>query len=232
MTVQGTATTRDCIDPWTYFEVRVNGGVAPCCVRPEIANLQYETLTDALDGAAIRHLRLALLQGSLDAACGRCQQRPRTSPLKLQQRVRDLLATVKPPAQADLVQFHQHNPGASPETVAAWQHACKAARLTGGQAVEQRPTLHHLPFDAAAYLEANPDVAAAGEDALAYLLRQGMTERRRMQPAGRAYPTDTAATFPFDAARYLALNPDVVAGGANPLVHFMRHGRMERRRLR
>ncbi|MEN9865678.1 MAG: hypothetical protein RL748_1268 [Pseudomonadota bacterium] len=38
--------------------------------------------------------------------------------------------------------------------------------------------------------------------------------------------------YHFDAAAYLAANPDVAAAGADALEHYLRHGHLERRRLR
>ena len=38
--------------------------------------------------------------------------------------------------------------------------------------------------------------------------------------------------YHFDAAQYLAANPDVAQAGVDPLAHYLRHGHQERRRLR
>lgn len=71
-------------------------------------------------------------------------------------------------------------------------------------------------FDAEFYLDANPDVRAAGVDpALHYLLHGGF-ERRNPGPA-------------FSTRQYLDHNPDVVALRMNALVHYELHGREEGR---
>lgn len=71
-------------------------------------------------------------------------------------------------------------------------------------------------FDAAWYLERNPDVADEGLDAALHYLEHGALEQRDPGPA-------------FDTAFYLASNPEVAATGVNPLLHFIHHGRHEGR---
>ena len=111
----------------------------------------------------------------------------------------------------------------------------------------------HL-FDAAYYLAQNPDVAAAGVDALEHFLEFGATEGRVFSPLfnqtfyERENPDVVAAgvnsiehyfehgvlenrapsTF-FDPEFYLEQNPDVVAAGMNPLEHFQNFGALEGR---
>ena len=73
---------------------------------------------------------------------------------------------------------------------------------------------HSSFFDTEFYLEANPDVKAAGVDpALHYLLRGG-SEGRNPGPH-------------FSTKKYLSQNPDVAAAGTNALVHYELHGRGE-----
>ena len=72
-----------------------------------------------------------------------------------------------------------------------------------------------LNFDPAAYLKANPDVAAAHVDPLQHLLAAGYQEGR--QPAA---PTKLIAPNGFDYIYYLQHNPDVAATGVDPLQHF------------
>ncbi len=74
----------------------------------------------------------------------------------------------------------------------------------------------HPLFDAAEYLRANPDVAAAGMNPLTHYLRHGFREGRR---PGRL----------FNPAFYLDANPDLPRG-LNPLQHFVEHGIAEQRR--
>jgi len=72
-------------------------------------------------------------------------------------------------------------------------------------------------FDAAYYLENNPDVASAGLDPALHFAQRGWKEGRRPSPQ-------------FDPALYLEQNPDVARAGANPLLHYAERGRAEGRR--
>ena len=66
-------------------------------------------------------------------------------------------------------------------------------------------------FDAAFYLRANPDVAAAGMDPLKHYVKYGAAEQRQPHPL-------------FDPAHYLASCP--ASGEAeNPLMHFLEQSR-------
>ena len=71
-------------------------------------------------------------------------------------------------------------------------------------------------FDAEWYLDAYPDVRAAGVDPLEHYLMHGWGEARNPNSL-------------FDSAWYLAHNSDVRESGMNPLLHYMRHGALERR---
>ncbi|MCU1334805.1 MAG: ubiquinone/menaquinone biosynthesis C-methylase UbiE [Bryobacterales bacterium] len=62
-------------------------------------------------------------------------------------------------------------------------------------------------FDAAFYLRANPDVAAARMDPLKHYIRYGAAEQRQPHPL-------------FDPAHYLAICPEARKAG-NPLLHFL-----------
>lgn len=73
-------------------------------------------------------------------------------------------------------------------------------------------------FDASFYLATNPDVAAAGVDALAHYLGSGWREFR-----------DPTAWFSIHG--YLDLNPDVAAAALEPFAHYLVYGRAEGRRL-
>lgn len=124
-------------------------------------------------------------------------------------------------------------------------------------------------FSAARYLEAYPDVAAAGVDPFAHFLLDGARQGREVRPSrhaaafldvvgGRApawtYPGFAGGPAPvsrpvargaargavtdadltvlaevFDAAYYLAVNPDVAATGMDPLRHFAVTGWLEGR---
>ncbi|HUO55410.1 MAG TPA: hypothetical protein VMU18_11745, partial [Rhodoblastus sp.] len=71
-------------------------------------------------------------------------------------------------------------------------------------------------FDAAFYLEKNPEVAQNGADPLAHYLAIGWREGRDPAPW-------------FSTNFYLSANPDVDVAGANPFQHYVRHGRIEGR---
>nr|WP_283949508.1 glycoside hydrolase family 99-like domain-containing protein [Limobrevibacterium gyesilva] len=71
-------------------------------------------------------------------------------------------------------------------------------------------------FDAAWYLEANPDIAATGLEPATHFARHGWREGRR-------------PNLYFDTAWYLRQNPDVARIGINPVLHYMSAGEAEGR---
>lgn len=81
-------------------------------------------------------------------------------------------------------------------------------------------------FDAAFYLENNPDVAASGMDPEEHYLRFGREEGR----AANANEAHGVETEHFDAEFYLASNPDVAAAAIDPYEHYVRFGKAEGRR--
>jgi hypothetical protein len=83
-------------------------------------------------------------------------------------------------------------------------------------------------FEPAAYLQANPDLAAKKIEPLHHFLVHGRFEGRRLLPG----PRSVAVTFEFDAEAYLLMNPDVARAGVDPWEHFLRSGQFEGRRLR
>ncbi|MXP66143.1 hypothetical protein E0493_22700 [Roseomonas sp. M0104] len=109
-------------------------------------------------------------------------------------------------------------------------------------------------FDAAFYLDHNPDVAAVGADPLQHFLQFGAAEGRdpnshfdvsfylNQNPdilaagvnALEHYMTSgwhegRAASFSFDGDAYLAANDDVAKAGMNPLEHYLHFGEAEHR---
>ena len=104
------------------------------------------------------------------------------------------------------------------------------------------------------YLEANPDVAAAGVDPVSHYAAAGVGEARNPNPffdsawylaanadvreaglnplyhyiSGGAAEGRSAGPH-FDTAYYLAQNPEVGSSGMNPLLHYIRHGCAEGR---
>jgi len=107
--------------------------------------------------------------------------------------------------------------------------------LKWGNAEGRRP---HPLFDTEFYLRKNPDVRAAGIDPLVHYVRHGAAENRKPHPLFEPnyYRAETgnslvhflnagvSARNPhplFDCAAYLEANPDVLAAGVNPLVHYL-----------
>jgi hypothetical protein len=77
-------------------------------------------------------------------------------------------------------------------------------------------------FNAQAYLDANPDVAASGLDPWMHYQSFGINE-------GRALSAPVANPTQFNAQAYLAANPDVAAAGMDPLQHYTMYGQNEGR---
>jgi glycosyltransferase involved in cell wall biosynthesis len=71
-------------------------------------------------------------------------------------------------------------------------------------------------FAARWYLQRNPDVVAAGEDAFDHYSKQGWKDRRNPHPM-------------FDVAYYLGKYRDVAAAEVDPLVHYIEYGWREGR---
>jgi plastocyanin len=84
----------------------------------------------------------------------------------------------------------------------------------GGGPVQSPPA--EAEFDAAWYLQQNPDVAASGMDPLTHFEEYGWKEGRNPDPF-------------FDTKYYLAQNPDVAAAGIDPLIHYEEVGWKEGR---
>jgi len=120
-------------------------------------------------------------------------------------------------------------------TVGAPQDDPTSERGSGGEGSDGTETVFpdrpSLPegFDREAYLQANPDVAAAGVDPARHYLEYGRNEGRSLAPAPAPAPAPPAG---FDGAAYLRANPDVAAAGLDPLYHYETYGRAEGRRLR
>ena len=85
-----------------------------------------------------------------------------------------------------------------------------------------------VSFEPAAYLLANPDVAASNFEPRQHFLTHGRFEGRRLLPG----PRSVSVTFEFDAEAYLLMNPDVARAGVDPWEHFLRSGQFEGRKLR
>ncbi|MFY0312403.1 hypothetical protein ACFMBG_21195 [Leisingera sp. D0M16] len=99
-------------------------------------------------------------------------------------------------------------------------------------------------FSTRAYLEANPDVAAARANPFAHYLAHGAAEQRPLEPPARteaaaapeleepmaAIAAEAEELRPhFDAAFYLEKNSDVAEAGEDPLLHYCAAGWREER---
>jgi hypothetical protein len=123
--------TRDCVDPWTYVEVRVNGDVSPCCARGPVGNLKEASLAEILWGEPIRRLRTELLTGNLDGTCDGCRARAPIAPEALQQKVRALRREVRLPADFDGDAYLRANPDVAEAGTAADTHFLSYGYLEG-----------------------------------------------------------------------------------------------------
>ncbi len=112
-------------------------------------------------------------------------------------------------------------------------------RRFAGLGVRVSPLAHflarhggHAPpparFDAAAYLERYPDVAAAGVAAFSHYVLDGAAEGR--SPGAATEAAIIAASDLFDPSHYLIGSPDVGEAGQDPLAHFCAFGWREGRR--
>jgi hypothetical protein len=86
-------------------------------------------------------------------------------------------------------------------------------------------------FNAAYYLASNPDVAASGIDPYRHFLMFGRAEGRSPNPGATALDLQPYGQpqFAFNAAYYLANNPDVAAAGIDPFQHYVTFGWREGR---
>jgi len=76
--LNGSITTRDCLDPWCYLEITPNSGVKPCCNIWPIAVWDPNgiPLEDLRNSEPFKLLRHQLLTGSLSNICRICHIRP------------------------------------------------------------------------------------------------------------------------------------------------------------
>lgn len=79
--------TRDCLDPWSYFQLKADGNLFPCCGHESlgIAELSHD-FSELLSGAKIKKIQKGILTGKLDGHCSNCIFRPLTSIYELRRR--------------------------------------------------------------------------------------------------------------------------------------------------
>lgn len=180
----------------------------------EQAEIQHRTLTAALDK---QKARSAVLEKELADARKRATSTQRAlSAAQVQ-----LLAGEK-------AQQHQMAELARLQTSLSWRITAPLRRVGRiGRHLKKRPGFDAGDlelvraadlFDARWYLDANPDVAAAGMDPVLHYVLHGGQEGRDPGPR-------------FASRRYLETYPDVATAGMNPLVHYLRYGRAEGRTI-
>ncbi|WP_114949095.1 M10 family metallopeptidase C-terminal domain-containing protein [Microvirga calopogonii] len=86
-----------------------------------------------------------------------------------------------------------------------------------------------VAFNPQVYLQANPDVAAAGVNPLEHYVRFGASEGRAGAGVNPGQSVGRSITKGFDADYYLMNNPDVARAGVNPLEHYNSSGWKEGR---
>jgi Iron-sulfur cluster-binding domain len=123
--------TRDCLDPWVYVEVKADGGIGLCCVRPPIGNLTQHNLAHILHSEDARNLRRELLTGTPDRICRACGLRGVTNPSALQQKVAVLQESVVPPEAFDAASYLQANADVQATNIDPVQHFLEWGRLEG-----------------------------------------------------------------------------------------------------
>jgi hypothetical protein len=178
----GPGLTRDCVDPWTYVEFRVNGDVAPCCKRPGIGNLASQNLPAILNGEPVRALRASLLEGALDRTCADCTMRAPTTPAALTAKVSQLLAEVRVPPAFEPGAYLRANPDLAGKNIDPLQHFLAYGRFEGRRLLPgPRSVPLTIEFDSEAYLLMNPDVAEASRDPRNHFLVAGQYEGRKLR---------------------------------------------------
>jgi hypothetical protein len=186
---------------------------------------EQQALSDSLlRGVAAKHAQLELRLGLLSARLSALQDRlflvtatPSVPPhssgwRRLADKVRHRPAPAPPPTPDRSVWelfdpnfYRLQAPDAGDDPLGHY--------LGGGEREGRRPNPW---FDPGFYLEANPDVAAAGMSPFEHYCRFGGYEGRKASPE-------------FDTAHYLAANPDVRAARVHPMLHFLLVGRWEGR---
>jgi MoaA/NifB/PqqE/SkfB family radical SAM enzyme len=80
--------TRDCVDPWSFAQIRANGDVALCCWSPAVGNIKMDgDLAQILASGPAQEIRKGLLSGKLPVSCKMCIDRPTAMPQALKEKV-------------------------------------------------------------------------------------------------------------------------------------------------
>lgn len=91
--VQGSRSTRYCLDPWAYLEISASGRVRPCCNYHDLADLTSgdPAASSVRDSESFILLRESLLHGDLSHKCRACHIRSALSPEQFQVLIRTAL---------------------------------------------------------------------------------------------------------------------------------------------
>jgi MoaA/NifB/PqqE/SkfB family radical SAM enzyme len=85
---RGEFQTRDCLDPWSFFLIKSDRDVLPCCWHPPIGTItEGKSLEEILNNTSIQILRKRLLTGDLPLDCIQCPSKGWTSTGELKKRV-------------------------------------------------------------------------------------------------------------------------------------------------
>lgn len=123
--------TRDCLDPWSYVEIRTNGDVAPCCFRPTLGNVQKQSISGILQGQRARRLRSELLTGALDSYCRTCRAKPLVPIAALRAEVAKRRELIALPPGFEPAEYLAANPDVAKAGLDPAQHFLKYGRLEG-----------------------------------------------------------------------------------------------------
>lgn len=83
---------RDCLDPWTYAFVQMNGLVTPCCVMSSMymGDLKVQSFEQIWFGEAYQDLRTRILNNDPPESCRQCTMRSRGKITDLRDKVKNL----------------------------------------------------------------------------------------------------------------------------------------------
>lgn len=81
-----------CPLPWMHLEVKNNGNISPCCIRPDsLGNILDHKLTDVFSGESMQLLRKSFLDGETPSGCAVCWKNENNGVVSNRQRHYNLL---------------------------------------------------------------------------------------------------------------------------------------------
>jgi hypothetical protein len=148
-----------------------------------MGNVREATLSEILNGPAVRQLRTELLTGALDGFCAGCRGRKLIAVETLQAEVTKRVEAVQLPPGFDPALYLAANVDVAAAGVDPVQHFLHYGRF---EARPLRPGLADgeavADFDPELYLQANPDIARLGLDPLEHFRHYGQYEGRPLRP--------------------------------------------------